>query len=106
MTRILINPKRVYETGMTFSTLSERVSADKSKMENEIANELDGAWVGGDNSNFLKKLQTHADMLQEVIDFLDGKSSRLKETALNHNTSDNNFRTSIERSVDDESSRL
>jgi len=103
---IKINPRKVYETGMKYHNYADEVIAAQSKLE-KIREDLSTAWVGGDSHNFQVSFQNHIDLLDSIIDFLEEKSFTLKETALNHNTSDNNFKTTMERSdMDDPTSRL
>ena len=99
--RIKINPRRVYETGMKYHECSDRVTSDKAQL-NGIKENLASIWTGEDSHNFGVSFQTHIDKLDVIIDFLEEKSQLLKENALNHNTSDNNFKTKMERSDMDE----
>ena len=101
MSYIKINPRKVYETGMEYHTYADRVITDKAKL-NGIKEKVAEIWTGEDSHNFGISFGSHIDELDEVINFLEAKSALLKENAFNHNTSDNNFKTKMERSDMDE----
>lgn len=94
---IKINPRKVYETGIKYHNYADEVIEAQRNL-GIIKDKLSTAWTGEDSHNFQVSFQNHIDLLDSVIDFLEEKSFTLKETALNHNTSDNNFKTTMERS--------
>lgn len=97
---IKINPRQVYYTGIQYSLLADKVRECQNKINKICEDEVEDAWIGGDNHNFIVSLTEHAALLDDLVDFLENKSSILKETALNHNTSDNNLEKNISRGVD------
>ncbi|MBR4672187.1 MAG: hypothetical protein IKO78_03165 [Bacilli bacterium] len=101
MAYIKINPRKVYESGMKYHVYADRVIEDQRKLRG-IKENVEKLWTGEDSHNFGVSFESHIDELDDIIDFLEEKSMLLKENALNHNTSDNNFKTKMERSDMDE----
>lgn len=103
MEKIKINPRKVYETGIKYQQYADDVRTAQSKLRG-IREKIGDAWTGEDSHNFQVSFENHINLLDSIVDFLEEKSFVLKENALNHNTSDENFKTTMERSDIDEQS--
>ncbi len=95
--RLRINCKRVYETGVDYTNISEeitKIQEDLKKCHEEIENN----WSGVDSHNFLVSFDKHITDLTQINKFLNFNADILKKNALEHSTIDNNFATKMERS--------
>ncbi len=99
--RILINCRKVYETGEEYLDSSERIKEYQEDFK-RTKNKISYIWKGGDSYNFLTSFQSHIDKLTDFINYLEFEGELLKNNALDHNTSDNNFSTKMKRSDYDE----
>lgn len=97
MEKIKINPRKVYETGIKYQGYADDVRTAQRKLRG-IKERMADAWTGEDSHNFQVSFENHINLLDSIVDFLEEKSFILKENALNHNTSDENFKTTMERS--------
>lgn len=99
---IKINCKRVYETGLKYNREAELIKVEQDKLK-EISTSISSIWTGGDSHNFQVSFNEHINALDEIINFLENKSTILKANALDHSTVDNNFMNKMKRSdIEDE----
>lgn len=101
---IKINCRKVYETGLEYENDAEEIRKKASKLQ-EISSSIDEVWTGMDSNNFQVSFNEHIKSLDTLIDFLEENQEVLKQSALNHNIVDNNFKSKMKRSeLDDEQS--
>ena len=101
MRKIKINCKRIYNTGVLYSTESNEISQIKRNLS-EISERIKKLWTGTDNHNFIESFDAHIYDLTNLINYLDGNGKIMNDTALNHNQINVNFYKKIERSEKDE----
>ena len=94
---IIINPRKVYETGMKYHNYSDSIKMEQAKLI-KIKEDIENSWTGVDIHNFQVSFENHIYLLDSIVDFLEEKSFILKENAQNHNVSDDNLKISMERS--------
>ena len=99
--KILINCRKVYETGEKYLESSSKISECQEDF-NRTKSKISYIWKGGDGYNFAVSFGNHIEELTKYIEFLEFEGELLKKNALDHNTSDVNFSTKMKRSDDDE----
>lgn len=100
-TGIKINCRKVYETGLEYQNDADVIKEKKEKLQ-EISSSIDEAWTGMDSHNFQVSFNEHIKLLDNLISFLEENQEVLKNSALNHNIVDNNFKSKMKRSELDE----
>lgn len=98
--KILINCRKVYETGDSYLESSDRIKEYQNVLTKN-KNKISYVWKGIDSESFLASFSEHIERLTYLIDYLEFEGGILKGVALDHNTSDNNFSTMMRRSDDD-----
>lgn len=98
---IKINCRKVYETGLELEKDAEVIKEKRKKLQ-EISDSINEAWKGMDSHNFQVSFNEHIKSLDEFIAFLNVNQEILKNSALNHNVVDNNFKNKMKRSEIDE----
>ena len=94
---IKINCRKVYETGLTYHKAAELIKENQNQLSN-ISSSIGEIWTGGDSNNFQVSFNQHIKALEEIISFMEGKSSVLKGNAMQHNNVDNTFGSKMKRS--------
>ena len=95
--RLRINCKKVYETGVDYTNISEEIIKIQGNLKNSYQ-AIENNWSGVDSHNFLVSLDKHINDLEQIYSFLNYNGELLKKNALEHGTIDNNFATKMERS--------
>ena len=98
--KILINCRKVYETGDSYFESLDRIKKNKNELK-KYKNKISYVWKGIDSESFLSSFSEHIENLTYLINYLEFEGGILRSSALDHNTSDNNFSTMMRRSDED-----
>ena len=98
---IVINCRKVYDSGTYYENVEDEIKSIKEKLL-KIAEDIKENYQGPDSHNFAVSFTNHINQLNDIEEFLEDKAIILKDTALKHNSVDNEFIAKVERSVDDE----
>ena len=96
MSKIIINTRKVYETGNYYDSLAKRVYDNKEKLK-DIADTIKTVWTGSDSISFTNSFEEHIKGIDEIISFLEKESSLLKRVSTSHGEKDNNFNNKMKR---------
>lgn len=98
--KIKINCKKVFDTGLEYENYAERLIDIKNKLEN-LSSSISSSWQGKDSDVFIAKLDFNISSLDELIEFLFDKGYLLKDKSSKHGATDKKFIDDIKRSDDD-----
>lgn len=100
MSKIKINCKKVYDTGLEYENYAEKLIDIKKKLES-LSSSISSSWHGKDSAIFTAKLDLNISSFDDLIQFLFDKGYLLKDKSSKHGNTDKKFVDDIKRSDDD-----
>ena len=97
MKALIINCKKVYDSGKEYANYCDEIIDIQKKLD-EVSVNIDEIWDGIDENNFLVSFNKHVKDLDLIINFLGSNGILLKNNALKHGNIDDEFATQMERS--------
>lgn len=94
--KIKINCKKVYDVGNFYQESADKIRKMKNDLL-EISANISTSWQGVDSNNFNSRFNSHIEYLDNLINFLEAKSTVLKKTSTAHNVVDSDFSERMKR---------
>ena len=101
MRDIIINYRKVYDTGETYRKESDNINKIQNNLKN-ISKVLNDNWNDDASHNLIESFDAHIYALNNIKNFLDGYEKLFKTIATGHDEIDSKYISELERSVQDE----